>query len=92
MNQVKVWIPPALREFVKGSVEVDVAAGNVSTALAAVGERYPGFLSRVLAPDGELRPRVNIFVGEENIRARQGLDTILADGDIVAIIPAVAGG
>jgi molybdopterin converting factor small subunit len=92
MNQVKVWIPPALREFVDGSVQVDVVACNVTAALAAVGERYPGFLSRVLTPDGQLRPRVNVFVGEDNIRTRQGLATGLIEGDIVAVIPAVAGG
>jgi len=87
-----VWIPPALREFVAGAEQLTVEADNVSSALAAVGRDHAGFLNRVLTPDGTLRPLVNVFVEEDNIRHLQGLQTPLSDGLSVAIIPAIAGG
>lgn len=92
MSQVTVWIPPALREFVDGAHELKVEADDVSSALAAVGRNHQDFLARVLAPDGTLRPLVNVFVDEDNIRELQGLETPLTDGRSVAIIPGIAGG
>jgi molybdopterin converting factor small subunit len=64
----------------------------VGTALARLGEGREALLSRILTPEGELRPYVNVFVGERNARHLDGLATILAEGEVVAIIPAVAGG
>jgi molybdopterin converting factor small subunit len=92
MSQVIVWIPPALREFVAGAEQLTVEADDVSSALAAVGRDHAGFLNRVLTPDGTLRPLVNVFVEEDNIRHLQGLRTPLSNGHSVAIIPAIAGG
>jgi MoaD family protein len=92
MSSVNVWIPPALREFAGGTVEIPVSAEDVESALEAIGESYPEVSRRVLTPDGEVRPLINVFVGEDNIRALDGLATSLNDGDTVAIIPAVAGG
>jgi molybdopterin converting factor small subunit len=92
MNRVTVQLPAPLRPFAEGAAELTVAAGTVRAALAELGEGRPNLASRLLTPEGELRPYVNVFVGERNIRRLQGLDTPLADGDVVAIIPAVAGG
>ena len=92
MSNISVWIPPALREFTGGAIEIPVAAADVGSALGIVGTAYPEVSRRVLTPDGEVRPLVNVFVGEDNIRALDGLATPLNDGDTVAIIPAVAGG
>ncbi len=91
-GNVTVWIPPALREFVGGADELTVEADSVSAALTAVGDRHPGFLNRVLSPEGEVRPLVNVFVDEDNIRDLDGLETRLSQGGSVAIIPAIAGG
>lgn len=92
MNTVNVWIPPALREFAGGNTEVSLAAADVASALSALGDAYPDIRLRVLTPDGDVRPLVNVFVGEDNIRTLDGLATALSDGDTLAIIPAVAGG
>jgi molybdopterin converting factor small subunit len=91
-NKITVWIPPALREFVGGAETVAVEADTVAAALAAIGGRHAGFLNRVLSPEGEVRPLVNIFVGEDNIRDLEGLETPLSGGHTLAIIPAIAGG
>lgn len=92
MNQVTVQLPPPLRPFADDAAELRIEAQDVAQALAAIGAGRAALASRVLTPEGELRPFVNIFVGERNIRRLDGLQTRLADGDVVSIIPAVAGG
>ena len=92
MSRVTVRIPMPLRSHTRGAGEVQVEAGNVRDALVALGVAHDGVRERVLAPEGELRAFVNVFVGSRNVRSLVGLATPLADGDVVAIIPAVAGG
>jgi molybdopterin converting factor small subunit len=92
MSKVTVQIPSPLRSFAGDAAELRVEARSVAEALAAMGAGRAALLARVLTPEGELRPYVNVFVGERNIRRLDGLETILEDGDVVAIIPAVAGG
>lgn len=92
MSQVTVQIPPPLRPFADDAAELRVEARSVAAALAAIGAGRAALLARILTPEGELRPYVNVFVGERNIRRLDGLDTALEEGDVVAIIPAVAGG
>lgn len=92
MSQVTVQIPPPLRPFADEATELRVEAHSVAAALAVIGAGRPALLARILTPEGELRPYVNVFVGERNIRRLDGLATALVDGDVVAIIPAVAGG
>jgi len=92
VNQITVQIPAPLRPFADGASELDVPAATVGEALANLGEERPALLSRILTPEGELRPYVNVFVGERNVRRLDGLRTPLAPGDVMAIIPAVAGG
>lgn len=92
MSRVTVRIPPPLRPFAGQAAELEVEGTTVGEALARLGKGREALLSRVLTPEGELRPYVNVFVGERNARHLDGLATTLADGDVVAIIPAVAGG
>ncbi|MEJ2602671.1 MAG: MoaD family protein [Gammaproteobacteria bacterium] len=92
MSDITVRIPTPLRPFVGDVAVVDADAETVGAALEQIGSRHPGFLQRVLLGPGELRPYVNVFVGAENVRAVSGLDTPLTDGDVISIIPAVAGG
>ena len=92
MSSVIVRIPVPLRPFV-GDADADGAdAETVGAALEQIGANHPGFLQRIVIDGGELRPYVNIFVGGDNVRSISGLDTPLRDGDVVSIIPAVAGG
>ena len=92
MNAVTIRIPIPLRAFTGGADEIAVTAGTVGDALTAMGCLHGGLLQRILTPRGELRPFVNVFVGDTNIRELAGLDTPLQTGDVLAIIPAVAGG
>ena len=92
MSNVTVRIPAPLRPFVDNATVLDAQADTVGAVLEQIGARHPGFLSRVVVEEGELRPYVNVFVGSENVRSSAGLDTPVSDGDVVSIIPAVAGG
>lgn len=92
MSKITVRIPVPLRPFVDDAAVMDTDADTVGAALEQIGTGHPGFLQRVLVEDGELRPYVNVFVGSDDVRSRSGLETPLDDGDVVSIIPAVAGG
>ena len=92
MSRVIVQIPPPLRPFADDAAELAVEADTVGDALARIGLDRPALLARILTPEGELRPYVNVFVGERNTRRLDGLATTLAPGEVIAIIPAVAGG
>lgn len=92
MTTIKVRIPTPLRGYTGGRDEIDAAGDTVGDALSALGAAHHGLLDRVLAADGEPRQFVNLFLGERNVRDLQGLRTPLAPGDVIAIVPAVAGG
>ncbi len=92
MTETIIRIPTPLRSLTDGAAEVSVEGDDVASALRALGLRHEGVLERVLDENGSLRPFVNVFVGSTNLRELDGLDTRLGDGDVLSIIPAVAGG
>jgi molybdopterin converting factor small subunit len=88
---IKVQVPTPMREAAGGNAEVAVAGATVKDALADLVRQYPALQSK-LFDGGKVRPYVNIFVNDEDIRYLDELDTAVTDGVIVALIPAVAGG
>ena len=92
MSEAVIRIPTPLRAYTGGASEVPVRGATVGQALSALGERHAGLLERVLDPAGRLRGFVNVYVGEQNVRSIDGLDTPLAGGEVISIVPAVAGG
>jgi sulfur-carrier protein len=88
---VTVKIPTQLRAATDGEATADVDGGTVGEVLDALYDRYDELRSRI-AEDGGLRRFVNVYVGGEDIRFLDGLDTAVSDGDEVTILPAVAGG
>lgn len=89
---VTVKIPAQLRPVVGDNATVAVdAAGTVSQVLDALYTEYPELQDRI-SENGELRRFVNVYVADEDIRFGNGLDTEVADGTEVTILPAVAGG
>lgn len=85
-------LPGQLRSLVGGVGEVPVEATTVREAIEAVDRAFPGLATRVLDDDGGLRRFVNVFVADEDVRFLNGLDTVLASGQTVSLVPAVAGG
>jgi molybdopterin converting factor small subunit len=87
-----VRIPTQLRTLTGGSSEVRVDGSTVAEVLKALDAAHPGFADRLFDESGTLRRFVNVFVADEDVRFLQGLDTPVADGQTVSIVPAVAGG
>lgn len=92
MTEILVRIPAPLQGFAGGAHELRAAAGTVAEVLRELGALHPQLARRVLTPEGELRPFVNVFVGRANVRALSGLETAVPPGEVVSILPAVAGG
>jgi MoaD family protein len=92
MNRSTVRIPTPLRKFTAGADEVAAAGATVREVLANLAERHGELRDKILNEEGELRSFVNVFVGETNVRSSQGLATAVHEGDVLSILPAVAGG
>ena len=88
---IKIQIPTPMREQAGGKAEVEVAGATVKAALDDLLRQYPGLATK-LFDGGKLRPYVNVFVNDEDIRYLDEMNTPVADGVIVALIPAVACG
>ncbi|MHB1582905.1 MAG: ubiquitin-like small modifier protein 1 [Acidimicrobiales bacterium] len=89
---VSVRVPTQLRTLTAGAGEVPVEGATVGEALKALDAACPGMAERLFDEGGNLRRFVNVFLAEEDVRFLDGLDTPVADGQTVSIVPAVAGG
>ncbi len=92
MNTVTVRIPAPLRSLAGGAAELALDGNTVGEILAALGEAHGGLIERVLTPGGEIRQFVMVYLGDDDIKSLSGLDTPVSEGDVLSIIPAVAGG
>jgi molybdopterin synthase sulfur carrier subunit len=89
---VTVRIPTQLRSLAGGASEVALEGGTVAEVLKQLDAAHTGFGERIFDESGVLRRFVNVFVADEDIRFLQNLDTPVASGQVVSIVPAVAGG
>jgi len=89
---VTVRIPTQLRSLTGGASEASVDGATVAEVLKALDAANPGFGERLFDESGGLRRFVNVFVADEDIRFLQNLDTPIGEGQVVSIVPAVAGG
>jgi adenylyltransferase/sulfurtransferase len=85
-------IPTPLRAYTSGKSEVSVGGSNVGEALSDLTTQYPTIKPHLFNEGGELRPFVNLFLGENNIKDLQGVNTPITDGDKLVLIPSIAGG
>jgi molybdopterin converting factor small subunit len=85
-------IPTPLRAYTNGQSEVNVSGSNISDALADLTTQYPALKPHLFNEGGDLRPFVNLFVGENNIKDLQGVDTPIKEGEKIMLIPSIAGG
>jgi MoaD family protein len=90
MAQIK--IPPVLRASVGGQREVSAPGANVGEVLTGLVEAHPETRTQLFGADGELNRYVNVYVNDEDVRVLDGLETAVADGDVLVILPAMAGG
>ena len=89
---VNIRIPSVLRNLTGGQETIAVTASTVDQALNALEAAHPGIKARLCDDAGKLRRFVNVFVAEEDIRFLDGQATTVKDGDLIDIVPAIAGG
>ncbi len=89
---VSVRIPTILRSYTGGAAEVSAQAGTLREVIVGLNADFPGIGGRILDDAGKIRRFVNVYVGDEDVRLAQGLDTPVPPGTQVSVIPAVAGG
>jgi MoaD family protein len=87
-----VRIPPVLRPKTGGQPEVEAGGATVGEVLRSLSTEYPDTSEQLFGEDGELNRYVNVYLNDEDVRVLGGLDTAVADGDTVVILPAMAGG
>jgi sulfur-carrier protein len=88
---VTVKIPTQLRAVTDGEAEAEVDGGTVGEVLDALFDRYGDLRDRI-CEDGELRRFVNVYVGNDDVRFLESLETATPEGTQISVIPAVAGG
>jgi MoaD family protein len=88
---VEVRVTSTLQNLVGGK-SVQGQGGTVGALLDDLDGRYPGFRKQISGEDGQLHRFVNIYLNDEDIRYLQALETPVADGDVISILPALAGG
>lgn len=89
---VEVKLPTVLRPHADGQVSVTAGGATVGEVFSELVERYPGMRPNLLDEQGGMHRFVNVYKNDEDIRYLEQLDTKVDDGDVLSILPAVAGG
>lgn len=87
-----VRLPTPLRPYAEGLREVEVEGPTVADALGNLAQKYPQLSKHLYDEGGRLRPYVNVFLNEDDVRTLQGESTPIADEDRLMIVPSIAGG
>lgn len=88
---IKVRIPTPLQRLTDGRPEVECTSESISELLDELEKAYPGMKER-LSEGGKIRRFINLYVNDEDIRFLEKENTQLKNGDILSIVPAIAGG
>ncbi|HEV3449561.1 MAG TPA: ubiquitin-like small modifier protein 1 [Acidimicrobiia bacterium] len=89
---VEVRLPTLLRPQAGGAAVLTVEGSTVGKVFSGLVDRYPGLAGSLVDDDGQLHRFVNVYRNDDDIRYLDQLDTTVADGDVISILPAVAGG
>lgn len=89
---ITIHVPGPLRTYCAGVAQISISAPTVRAALEELDRSYSALHRNVCDETGKLRRHLNVFVNSDNVRDGDGVDTKLAPGDVVTILPAVSGG
>jgi len=89
---VTVRLPTLLRQYADGGVSVDTSGETVGQVFSELSNRYPALGAQLVDDEGSLHKFVNVYRNDDDIRYLDALDTKVTDGDVISILPAVAGG
>ncbi len=92
MPTVSVRLPTVLRPAAGGLSSVEATGDTIGDVVKSLIAAHPGLETNLVDENGDVRRFVNVYVNDEDIRFLDKLDTKVADGDEIAILPAVAGG
>lgn len=92
MRHVSVRIPTPLRDFAEQRDAVPVEGATVAGALDALVARFPRLRRHLMTDDGTLRSYVNIYLNEDDVRHLGGVQVEVTEGDVITIVPSIAGG
>ena len=84
--------PPPLRKLTSNQAEVELEAAYVGELVERLEQAYAGIKEKLTDESGDIRRYVNIYINDEDIRFLDGKETALNDGDVISIVPAIAGG
>lgn len=87
-----IRIPTPLRPYTNGQSDLIISGETVGQVLDNLVQQFPTLQTHLFNENGELRPFVNLFVGEENINDLQGIETPIKESDRILLIPSIAGG
>jgi MoaD family protein len=89
---IKVKVPTIMRKHAGGNASVDADGATLSALLDDLEANYPGITKNIRSEDGGLHRFINIYVNDEDVRYLGSLDAEIKEGDVISILPAVAGG
>ena len=89
---ITIQIPTALRAYTDGQAAVDVDGATVAEALGALTTRHATLTNHLRTKEGKLRSFVNVYLNDEDIRYLDKEGTAVSDGDVLTIVPSIAGG
>ena len=89
---VQVQLPTIMRQYTGGESKVEAEGSTVREVFEELAGRYRGLGEQLVTEDGGLHRFVNVYLDDEDVRYLDGLDTTVADGAVISILPAVAGG
>jgi adenylyltransferase/sulfurtransferase len=87
-----IIIPSALRQYTDNIDNIELEGNTISDVLKELTNKYPNLRKHLFSDDGTLRNFVNVYINEDNIRVKQNVDTQITEGDVISIVPSVAGG
>ncbi|MCQ4575344.1 MAG: MoaD/ThiS family protein [Candidatus Brocadiales bacterium] len=89
---VTVRVPTPLRPLTGNTDQVEASGSSVREVIDDLESKYPGIKGRLCDEKGEIRRFINFYVNDEDIRFQKNQDTPVKDGDIISVVPAIAGG
>ncbi len=89
---VTVRIPTPLLSLTKGKKEVTAEGSTLREVIDDLERQFPGMKKRLCDEEGSLRRFINFFINDEDVRFLEGESTPLKEGDVLSIVPAIAGG
>ena len=89
---IEVRVPTILRSYTDGEKAVEGKGDTLADLFADLNSRHTGLRDRLIGGDGSLNRFVNVYLNDEDVRFLGGVQTPMSDGDVVTILPAVAGG